>query len=200
MTSAARGQDRPSSSSSTSWTWSGPVGCWCCCCCYRCCCSSRCSVGKATRNPLCFDYIPDFELGRLKATWLQVVMDDMASTPDCDHRGGVRVDSAVTRTDDASVRSHPQLFNGRLRSTTASSGTTASSKMAPPEVVVTAYPAWPACCCFSVVSIKRTRRGHPCDQNHKLFPWAAHEHWTQLHCVALFTACLTFMFHKPPLG
>ena len=55
------------------------MGCWCCCCCYRCCCSSRCSIGKATRNPLCFDYIPDFALGRLKATWLQVVMDDMAS-------------------------------------------------------------------------------------------------------------------------
>ena len=115
-------------------------------------------------------------------------------------RGGLRKDFAVTRADDTSVRSHPQLFNGRRRSTTASCGTTASSRRAPPEVVVTAYPAWPACCCFSVVSIKRTRRGHPCDQNHKLFPWAAHEHWTQLHCVALFTACLTFMFHKPPLG
>ena len=98
-------------------------------------------------------YIPDFALGRLKATWLQVVMDDMASTPDCDHRGGVRVDSAVTRADDTSVRSHPQLFNGRLRSTTASCGTTASSRRAPPEVVVTAYPAWPACYCFSVVAL-----------------------------------------------
>ena len=35
-------------------------------------------------------------------------MDDMASTPDCDHRGGVRVDSAVTRTDGTAVRSHPR--------------------------------------------------------------------------------------------
>ena len=64
--------------------------------------------------------------------------------PADDPRGGLREDFAVTRADDTSVRSHPQLFNGRLRSTTASCGTTASSRRAPPEVVVTAYPAWPA--------------------------------------------------------
>ena len=64
--------------------------------------------------------------------------------PAGDPRGGLRKDFAVTRADDTSVRSHPQLFNGRLRSTTASCGTTASSRRAPPDVVVTAYPAWPA--------------------------------------------------------
>ena len=58
-------------------------------------------------------------------------MDDVASTPDCDPRNGVRVDFAGTRADGTAMRSHPQLLNGKLRSTTASCGTTALSREVP---------------------------------------------------------------------
>ena len=58
------------------------------------------------------------------------------TTPDCAPRSGVRVDSAGTRAVGTTVRSHPQLLNGRLRSTTASCGTTALSRRAPAEVLL----------------------------------------------------------------
>ena len=47
------------------------------------------------------------------------------------------MDSAVTHTDGTTVRSHPRLLKGKLRSTTASCDTTAMSRREPTEVVVT---------------------------------------------------------------
>ena len=58
------------------------------------------------------------------------------TTPDCAPHSDVRVDSAGTRAIGTTVRSHPQLLNGRLRSTTASCGSTALSKTAPAEVLL----------------------------------------------------------------
>ena len=57
------------------------------------------------------------------------------TTPDCAPHSDVRVDSAGTRAIGTTVRSHPQLLNGRLRSTTASCGTTPASchQDAPPN-------------------------------------------------------------------
>ena len=44
------------------------------------------------------------------------------TTPDCAPHSNVRVDSAGTRAIGTTVRSHPQLLNGRLRSTTTRAG------------------------------------------------------------------------------
>ena len=58
------------------------------------------------------------------------------TTPDCAPHSDVRVDSAGTRAIGTTVRSHPQLLNGRLRSTTASCDIIALSMRAPTEVLL----------------------------------------------------------------